>query len=182
MDNIRCEKCDKEFASEEALNMHNKAKHAELSKEPKKILTEQQKKKIRNWFIFVLVMVVIVGGAVYMFLNIKTLPPIDIQGHIESSPISHVVKEPMSIAVQKHMLEHADGEGLPGIVINYNCKDYQCGGDLIPKLEAFAEKYPSNVYVAPFANMDAKIALTRLGRIEVLEDYDEDKINRFILR
>jgi len=78
------------------------------------------------------------------------------------------------------MLEHADGGDIPGIIINYNCKDYNCEGGLIENLESFAEVYPKNVYVAPFKNMATKIALTKLGRIEVLEEYDENRIHIFI--
>ena len=78
------------------------------------------------------------------------------------------------------MLEHADGKGPPGIIINYNCVDYACESDLIEKLEAFAKKYSANVYVAPFKNMDAKIVLTRLNKIEILESFDENKIEDFI--
>ena len=77
------------------------------------------------------------------------------------------------------MLEHVDGAGRPGIIINYNCKDYKCEDNLIEKLEAFATKY-DYVYVAPFKGMDAKIALTKLGKIEVLEEYDESLIINFI--
>ena len=116
-----------------------------------------------------------------MISSVKTLPPTDMQGHVEANPDSHVLKEPMPIPIHKHMLEHADGTASPGIVINYNCKDYSCEADLIEKLETFAGRYPANVYVAPFKNMDAKIALTKLGRLEILEEYDEQKINSFII-
>jgi len=59
-------------------------------------------------------------------------------------------------------------------------KNYDCSPDLIEKLEAFADKYPLNVYVSPFKNMDEKIALTKLGRILTLESYDETAIDNFI--
>ncbi len=115
-----------------------------------------------------------------MAQNSKTLPPIDIAGHIEENPSSHVLKEPMPLPIQKHMLEHADGSGPPGVIINYNCMDYQCEEGLIPKLEEFTVKYPEFVYVAPFKGMDAKIALTRFREIEILDSYDEQKIESFI--
>ncbi len=101
------------------------------------------------------------------------------QGHIESNPPSHVLKEPMPITIQKHMLEHADGSGRAGVIINYNCRDYSCEENLIENLEAFALSY-NYVYVAPFKGMDAKIALTKLGKIKILEEYDESIIKNFI--
>jgi len=52
VDNIRCDRCDKEFGSEDALNMHNKSKHPELYKEPKVKISKEKKRKIRNWVIF----------------------------------------------------------------------------------------------------------------------------------
>ena len=179
---VKCEKCDKEFAAEESLNQHNRTKHPELYESPKSKLTEKQKKKIRNWSIFGIIFAVIVMGVIYLAATSKTPPPISDQDHIEVSPPSHISKEPMDIKIQKHMLEHADGKGSPGIIINYNCEDYKCENGLIENLEAFAEKYTSNVYVAPFSNMDAKIALTRLNKIEVLESFDEEKIDNFINR
>jgi len=66
-----------------------------------------------------------------------------------------------------------------GIIINYDCKNFECEQGLIEQLESFAIKY-NNVYVAPFKNMPVKIALTKLGRIETLSEYDENKIETFI--
>ena len=39
----------------------------------------------------------------------------------------------MPIAIQKHMLEHADGKegGRGGVIINYNCEDFNCEDGLI---------------------------------------------------
>ncbi|MBI4447941.1 DUF3105 domain-containing protein [Candidatus Woesearchaeota archaeon] len=143
------------------------------------MLTEIQKRKIRNWSIFITIMALVIGGIYLLVSSIKTLPPTDIIGHIEQSPSSHILKEPMPIKMQKHMLEHSDGKGKPGVVINYNCNDYQCEEGLVNNLEGFAKKY-DNVYVAPFKNMDAKIALTRYGKIEVLDSFDEQRIEQFI--
>ena|SRR3989338_1154634 len=143
-------------------------------------MKDKQKGKIGNWPILIIA-AVIIGGIYFLVPNTKTLPPTDIQGHIEMSPPSHILKEPMSISVQKHMLEHADGRGPPGVVINYNCKDYTCEDGLIEKLEAFAKRY-NHVYVAPFPKMDAKIALTKYGKIEILDNYDEKRIESFIVK
>ena len=93
------------------------------------------------------------------------------QGHTERVPPSHILKKSMAIDIQKHMLEHVDGnDGAGGgVLINYDCKTYDCKEDLIDKLEAFAGKY-SHVYVAPFKNMESKIILTKLGRLEKFEE------------
>jgi len=113
-------------------------------------------------------------------VNAMSLPPTDMQGHIEASPESHVLKEQMPLQIQKHMLEHSDGTGPPGVIINYDCNNFDCEDDLIKNLESFAIKYSSNVYVAPFKNMPVKIALTKLGRIETLDEFDERAIEIFI--
>ena len=126
--------------------------------------------------------VVFAAGAffVYSFVfSSANLPPTDVRGHVEGAPPSRVLKEPMPIAVQKHMLEHADGYGPPGVIINYNCEDFECEPGLIEKLEAFAYEY-SNVYVAPYPKMSVKIALTRYGKIKTLDRYDEEEIRAFI--
>ncbi len=172
----RCEICNREFKDLDGLSAHNKAKHPEkISKEKKPILS----KKTKNWGIFFIVVILAIAGIVWLISGIKTLPPTDIQGHVEENPPSHILKEPMPITIQKHMLEHADGKGKPGVVINYNCKDYQCESGLIENLEAFAGKY-DYVYVAPFKGMDAKIALTKLNKIDILEEYNESRIKNFI--
>lgn len=175
---VKCEICDKEFATEESLQQHNKVKHHEPKNQSK--LSSKQKKKIKNWSIIIVILALLIIGIYYIISNTKILPPITDQGHIEVSPPSHVLREPMDLKIQKHMLEHADGKGPPGVIINYNCEDYNCEPKLIEELEALAEKYPANVYVAPFPKMDAKIVLTRLNKIEILEGYDENKIDNFI--
>lgn len=172
----KCEICDREFKDAEGLVAHNKAKHAEkIHKEEKPFPV----KKIRNWGIFVIIIAILIG-IVWSISSIERLPPTDIQGHVESNPSSHILKEQMPIVIQKHMLEHADGKGRGGVIINYNCKDYGCEENLIGRLESFAAEY-DYVYVAPFKGMDAKIALTKLGEIDVLEEYDEARI-KILLR
>lgn len=177
MENI-CERCNKEFGSREALQMHNQSKHLENVR--KSLLSSDQKKKIRNWTSIILAIGIMVSIAYLIFSNVKTLPPTTMQGHAEINPPAHILKEPMPLVVHKHMLEHADGKGKPGAIINYNCKDFECENGLIEKLEAFAMKYPEHVYVAPFPNMDGMIVLTKLNQQKVLDGYDEETIEGFI--
>ncbi|NQV92017.1 hypothetical protein HQ489_06095 [Candidatus Woesearchaeota archaeon] len=174
-----CKECKKEFSSKEGLEMHNKSKHQATVKEP--FFTPVLKKKIKYISVSVIgiVLIYLIFSSVS---NIKSLPPTTMQGHIEVNPPSHIMKIPMQLAIHKHMLEHADAVegGRPGIIINYNCKDYSCDNDLIEKLEFFAQKYPEHVYVAPFKNMDAKIALTKLNQQKLLEEYNEQIIDEFV--
>jgi|SRR3989344_117744 len=176
---FRCKECDRMFEGKKSLEMHNSAKHTHNSSKESKS-EKINYKKIRNWTITALIIGLIFYGIFFLFSGIKTLPPTDLRGHVEENPASHVLKESMPIAIQKHMLEHADGTGKPGVIINYNCEDYNCENDLIGNLEAFADKY-DYVYVAPFKNMNAKIALTRLNKIEILEEYDSEKIKEFVI-
>lgn len=174
----RCEVCDRIFKDEGGLAAHNKAKHPEQITKEK---TSLPVKKIRNWTISLVILGLIIAGVVWSISSTETLPPTDMNGHIESNPPSHILKEPMQLVVQKHMLEHADGQegGRGGVIINYNCKNYECESGLIEKLEAFALEF-NYVYVAPFKGMDAKITLTKLGKIDILEGYDETRIKNFI--
>jgi len=68
MAEYKCEKCEKVFESEEALQMHNKAKHSELYKEPKTKLTTSQKKKIRNWVIFIII-IGLIGWGIFSLIS-----------------------------------------------------------------------------------------------------------------
>ena len=116
----------------------------------------------------------------FWYASREILPPTDIGGHIEENPPSHVLDEPMLITIQKHMLEHADGEGPPGIVINYNCEDFSCPSDLKEKLTEIVNKYPEFVYLAPYPKMSKMIAITKLGKIQTFDSLDVDSIMSFI--
>lgn len=180
---VGCEVCGKRFGAVEALHMHAKAKHSKPKEEKKQweFVFSAVSKNIKK----VAGALAVVAVPFFLFFSFSgnseanVLPPTDIRDHVEEIPSSHVLKEPMPLLVQKHMLEHADGKGLPGIVINYNCLDFSCEPDLIPKLEAFAS-LSENVYVSPFPEMSVTIALTRYGRIETMDSFDEARIESFI--
>jgi hypothetical protein len=146
---------------------------------------EARIRSLKKWGGIVTLVLAIVAlgyGGYRWVLGAKYYPPTDIAGHTEDVPPGHILNEPMPLAVQKHMLEHADGSGPPGVIINYNCEDFTCEPDLIERLAEIAQEYPSFVYLAPFPGMDAKIALTRLGELEVLDSFDEERIRAFIER
>lgn len=126
--------------------------------------------------------VVILLGLGWLISNQKILPPKTDQGHIEAVPSAHFLTQPMDVRVHKHMLEHADGSGPPGVIINYNCQDFDCQPELLDKLKKLTEDYPVHLYVAPYPNMSAKLVITRLGRQKVLESFDEETIKNFIER
>jgi hypothetical protein len=126
----------------------------------------------------------VVGGGATWFWSRGELPPTSMANHVEVNPPGHNLTEPMPIPIQKHMLEHADGVhgGPQGVIIQYNCKKFSCPGDLVENLTLVARRYPSFVYLAPNYTMDVRIALTREGQILVLEQYDPERIQRFINR
>jgi len=139
-------------------------------------------KRIGGIAALALVAVALGFGGYRLVKGAKFYPPTDLNGHSEEIPPGHILSAPMPLPIQKHMLEHADGQGPPGIVINYNCEDFPCEPDLIERLTAIAQEYPDRVYLAPFPDMDAKIALTRFGELEVLDSFDEQRIRAFIER
>jgi len=176
-----CEICGKILNSEDGLASHKRDKHSierERDKDPVDV------KKTKKRYIIIIISLIIIFGVYWMFTsasNATSLPPISMEGHVERVPSSHILRKPLALNVQKHLLEHVDGiEGASGgVIINYDCKNFECETNLIENLENFAVKY-DYVYVAPFKNMEVKIALTRLGRIEKYDSYDERGIEIFI--
>lgn len=135
-------------------------------------------KKVAWW---VLIIIVVIFGFYFLFKNIKTLPPITLEGHIEVSPPGHIVEHEMPENIQKHMLEHADGSGPPGVIVHYNCVQFSCESDLVEQLKKIVNEYPIFVYLAPGPRYDGKIVLTRFGKRLILDQYNEEKIRNFIL-
>jgi uncharacterized protein DUF3105 len=92
-----------------------------------------------------------------------------------------IYDKPIPKEYQVHNLE--DG----GIVIQYNCPK-GCP-DLIKKLEGVFFKYKAraqkekkyiHLILAPYPDMDARLALTAWTRLDKLTDFDEARIDRFI--
>ncbi|MDA2922857.1 hypothetical protein MYX07_06365 [Patescibacteria group bacterium AH-259-L07] len=147
--------------------------------ERKRAQRRQRVKKIVNIIIFILV----IGGGIFALvwfsLTASKLPPTTMEGHIEQSPPRHILNQPMPEVIQKHMLEHADGRGRPGVIIQYNCDTFECEPDNLKKLTDLVKQYPDNVYLAP-NNYDGKIILTKLGKRKILNEFDEEAIRNFI--
>jgi len=82
-----------------------------------------------------------------------------------------VYDEPVPKEIQVHNLEHG------GVVIQYNC---ECP-ELIQKLMAIARRYQREpVILAPYPWMDHRIALTAWTKIDKFNEFDEERIIRFI--
>jgi len=137
-------------------------------------------KRWAKWGVIGLIAPVGLGWLGYSLVTAKRLPPTGMADHIEVSPPGHILTEPMPLNIQKHMLEHADGGGPPGVIINYNCVKFRCPDGMIERLTTIARSYPTFVYLAPFPDMDVKIAITRLGKIITLDEVDEQRIHEFI--
>ena len=123
----------------------------------------------------------VVGGAWTFSTLMPRLPPTEMEGHTEDLLRGHILSTPMPELIQRHMLEHADGKGPPGVIVQYNCEDYVCEPDLVERLETLVRRYGAYVYLAP-NDYDGKIILTKLGALQILEEFDQRRIETFIGR
>lgn len=171
-----------ELKEKAQLNRHERRYLEKLESKlhPPKISSNVPWKSILTKFLIALTILFLIVG-LYLYIKSRpNLPPIDLSGHIEENPSSHVLDTAMPEVIQKHMLEHADGKGDPGIIIQYNCnKPYRCEPGLGNKLKQLVKKYPKHVYLAP-GNYSGMIILTRLNKREILNSYNEAKIIEFI--
>ena len=103
------------------------------------------------------------------FTQYNTNPPTS-GPHFEGHPEQKISGQPVPKEIQVHVLEHG------GIMIQYNCKNCD---DLIVKLGEIAKQY-KDVYLAPYPDMDATIALTAWGKLAKFKEYDEKAIVKFI--
>jgi len=126
--------------------------------------------------------VALVAGGTWAFMALTPhLPPTETAGHTEDLPPGHILSTHMPETVQRHMLEHADGKGPPGVMVQYNCEDYACEPSLVERLEDLVRRYRTYVYLAP-SDYDGKITLTKRGELKILEGFDKRRIERFIER
>lgn len=114
--------------------------------------------------------------------------------HEERFPTTFISDVPLPRRILVHILEHGNVE------ILYN---NSASPELIKKLRDYAMRYDFRfwmlqtpqtpgadvgeqlegalaVFVAPYPNMPHKIALTAWTRLETLDDYDQDRIDRFV--
>ena len=83
-----------------------------------------------------------------------------------------VHSEPIPDELVVHNLE--DG----GVGLWYNCSD-GCP-ELVSQLESVVEDYHEGVLLAPYPGMETRIALTAWTRLDQFNDFDQERIERFI--
>ena len=111
----------------------------------------------------------------------KILPPTGFSAaHLESLPLQQINTQPIPRLEQEHVMERAAGHERGGLLMQYNCVEYQCEPDLVEQLTEIVLTFPEYVYLAPYPTMDAKIALAAPGRLLTLDTLDEIKIRKFI--
>lgn len=92
--------------------------------------------------------------------------------HYNSKASDGIHTEPIPDELQVHNLE--DG----GVMVQYNCP---AGCDeLVTQLTGVVSSYNSEIILAPYPDMESRIALTAWGRIDRLNDFDENRIVAFI--
>ena len=124
----------------------------------------------------------VVGAVFFVIANSKILPPTSFgPSHSEQFPARQINSVPIPLPIQEHVMERGGGHHLKGsMLIQYNCDRFECEPDMIARLREIVSARPSNVYLAPFPAMDAKIALAAPGRLVTLDELDESRITRFI--
>lgn len=125
--------------------------------------------------------IVLAAGTAWWMWSRPSLPPITMAGHTETLPPGYILSTPMPQTIQKHMLEHAGGSGAPGVIIQYNCEDFECEPGLVEQLAEIARSYRGSVYLAP-NTYDGKVILTKLDKRTILDQFDERAIRSFITR
>ena len=129
-----------------------------------------------------LAIVVVIGGVVFLYASTrKELPPTSAPpGHAETLPRRQINDSPIPKLVQQHVMERNSTHPVGQMLVQYNCKDYQCEPDLVARLTEIVLSYPSTVYLAPYPVMDAKIALAAPGRLLTLKSLDDARIRELI--
>ena len=98
--------------------------------------------------------------------------------HVNGKAQWGISENPIADELQIHNLE--DG----GVMVQYNCipgKETQddCG-KLIKNLTNIVDNYTDKVVLAPYPDLDSQIALTAWTRIDKFNDFDRERIEKFI--
>ena len=92
--------------------------------------------------------------------------------HLASVPDWGEYNGEMEEVEQVHALEHG------AVLVQYNCPS-GCG-ELVGQLSLLVSFYDAKVILAPYSNMDALIALTAWGKIDLLDEFDSARIEEFV--
>jgi hypothetical protein len=65
-----------------------------------------------------------------------------------------------------------------GVLVQYNCST-ACG-ELRQLLRSITSGYNSKVILAPYPGMSSRIALTSWGKIDLLDEFDRERIEEFV--
>jgi len=95
--------------------------------------------------------------------------------HLPSTARWGIHENPIPKELQVHNLEDR------GVVVQYNCSQTEpdCKA-LIEQLAEIVRRYQELVILAPYPKMSHKIALTAWSRIDKFNEFDEQRIVRFI--
>lgn len=89
-------------------------------------------------------------------------------------PSGYVSQQPLSHDVQVHLLYRGGPSGQPAVLLQYSCAF--CPG-LVENLTRVAQNYQGWVYVAPYRDMNASVAVTAPQRQPMLLDrFDQRQI------
>ncbi len=91
--------------------------------------------------------------------------------HLPQAPSWGEQRE-LSEALQVHALEHG------GVLVQYNCST-PCL-ELVRNLRSITSERDQGVILAPYSGMNSRIALTSWGRIDLLDEFDEDRVREFV--
>lgn len=91
--------------------------------------------------------------------------------HFAGAAAWGVHEQPIPKALQIHNLE--DG----GVLVQYNCSECD---DLLSQLRDLVRRYSDKVILAPYPGMKTRIALTAWSYIDTFDEFDEERILRFI--
>tara|TARA_B100000745_G_scaffold300564_1_gene255320 strand:- start:7426 stop:7950 length:525 start_codon:yes stop_codon:yes gene_type:complete len=170
---------NQELSAKEVYDLEKKHKEEAKRKEHVSQKRSRNKMKMGKYVAYTVITLGVLWGIIWLLSLVPKLPPISAENHSEDSPVAHILTTPIPDRMQRHMLEHADGIGAPGVIIQYNCDDYECDADMVEKLVGLVGEYPNNVYLAP-NTYAGKIILTKLGKREVLDEFNEETIRNFI--
>lgn len=167
--------------AKERYEERKRRKQREETRSKRKVRLRKVLKRAPRYLSYASIALAVTAGAIWWLWSRPSLPPTTMTGHLETVPSGYVLTTPMPEAVQKHMLEHAGGSGAPGVIIQYNCEDFECEPGLVEQLTEIARSYSGSVYLAP-NTYDGKIILTKLEKRKILAEFDEKAIRAFITR
>ena len=116
----------------------------------------------------------------------NSLPPTS-GPHLGGKADWGISENPIPDELQSHNLE--DG----GVMVQYNCipgknqkeatpsaMEQNTCEKLVADLSAIVKRYSDKVVLAPYPKLDTKIALTAWTRIDKFNDFDQERIQKFI--